>query len=412
MISSAKPITVSQLNSYIKALFESDGNLFDLFVSGEISNFKKHYPTGHLYFSLKDEKSLIKAVMFAGNARNVPFNVADGMKVIVRGRVSCYEVSGQYQIYVNEIQPEGIGSVYLAFEQLKSKLLSEGLFDEAIKKPLPAYPQKIGVITSRTGAVIHDIKTVAARRYPLCEIVLYPVEVQGEKAVKGLVSGLRYLNALPDIDVIIIGRGGGSIEELWAFNKEEVIREVYASCVPVISAVGHETDVTICDFVADKRAPTPSAAAEMAVPDQENIKIMLKDYEKRVQSAAKFTLIQAQQSLDLLKSDMKKHSPINLINAKNSELLSLKDRLAKNFRLYLANQRCRYEVLQKGLNSCSREAVLKKGYALILQGDVNLKNINQFSEGQNVTILVSDGSLDCMINNIKKADNILYLEKR
>lgn len=399
---SAKPLTVSQLNSYIKVLFESDNNLFNLFVSGEISNFKRHYPTGHLYFSLKDEKSVIRAVMFAGNAQGIPFNIADGMKVIVRGRVSCYEVSGQYQIYVQEIQPEGIGSVYLAFEQLRSKLLSEGLFDESLKKSLPLYPKKIGVITSRTGAVIHDIKTVAARRYPLCEIVLYPVDVQGEKASKGIVSGLRYLNKLQDIDVIIIGRGGGSIEELWAFNKEEVAREIFASRVPVISAVGHETDVTICDFVADRRASTPSVAAEMAVPDKENIKIIIEDYKKRIQSAARLKLVQAGQMRSLLENDIKKYSPINLVNAKNSELLNLKDRIIKNFKLYLSKQKCRYEVLQKSLNACSKEVVLQKGYALIVKDDINLKSINQFSEGQKVRIFLSDGSLECRLNDIKK----------
>ncbi len=398
----AKAITVSQLNSYIKMLFESDNNLFALFVSGEISNFKKHYPTGHLYFSLKDEKSVIRAVMFASNAQNLSFDIADGMKVIIRGRVSCYEVSGQYQIYVQEIQPEGIGSVYLAFEQLKSKLLSEGLFDESLKNPLPRYPKKVGVITSRTGAVIHDIQTVAARRYPLCEIVLYPVEVQGEKSSKGIVAGLRYLNALADIDVIIIGRGGGSIEDLWAFNKEEVAREIYASHVPVISAVGHETDVTICDFVADKRASTPSVAAEMAVPDKENIKIIIGDYKKRIQSASKFKLGQANQMLNLLKSDIKKYSPINLVNDKKSELSSFKSKIVKSFKFYLSTQKCKYEVLQKCLKACSREAVLQKGYALIVKNNINLRSVNQFDEGEEVKILLYDGSLECRLNNIKK----------
>ena len=274
-------ITVSQLNSYIKACFECDENLKNIFVVGEISNFRVA-ASGHLYFSLKDEKSVIHAVIFSNSAKNISFDIKDGISVMVKGKVSCYEISGQYQIYVQQINPYGVGTVHLAYEKLKSRLLAEGIFDEKFKKAIPKYPKKIGVITSKTGAVIHDIKNVISRRYPICEILLYPVNVQGEKSSEQIVNGINYFNINQNVDVIIIGRGGGSVEDLWAFNKEEVARAVFVSAIPIISAVGHETDVTICDFVADKRASTPSVAAEIAVPDMNNLKIDLKNFRNRI----------------------------------------------------------------------------------------------------------------------------------
>lgn len=258
-------LTVSQVNMFVRSLIEGDGRLSNVLISGEISNFTHHYRSGHLYFSLKDQKGSIRAVMFADSTRSLKFMPEDGMKVIVSGRVSVYEAAGQYQIYVKSMQPDGVGALNLAFEQLKVKLKDEGLFDR--KRPLPPYPEKIAVITSPTGAAVQDILNILGRRWPVAEVVLCPASVQGDLAVGQLISALKKVNQLKCADLIIIGRGGGSIEDLWAFNSEELAREVFASDIPVISAVGHETDFTICDFVADLRAPTPSAAAELAVPN-------------------------------------------------------------------------------------------------------------------------------------------------
>ena len=258
-------LTVSQVNTYIKALIDEAAPLKSIYLTGEISNFKRHFPSGHLYFTLKDEKSQIKAVMFKTSASRLRFEPNDGMKVIIRGRISVFERNGEYQIYAEDMQPDGLGALNLAFEQLKEKLYNEGLFDESYKKPLPKYPSKIGVATSSTGSVIQDIKDVCKRRYPICEIVLVQTLVQGASASGDIVKSIKLLDSMEDIDLIIVGRGGGSLEDLWAFNTEEVARAVFECNKPVISAVGHETDTTICDFVADLRAPTPSAAAELAV---------------------------------------------------------------------------------------------------------------------------------------------------
>ncbi len=395
-----KFITVSQLNAYIKMKFDSDVNLSDIFISGEISNFKTA-TSGHLYFSLKDSKSVVRAVMFAGEARKVQFNVSDGMSVIVRGRVSSYEASGQYQVYVKDIQPQGQGSVYLIFEQLKAKLLSEGLFDDSLKKRIPKYPKKIGVVTSRTGAVIHDIKTVVSRRYPLCEIVLYPVEVQGERAASQIVKGINYFNKFFSVDVIIIGRGGGSLEELWAFNKEEVARAIFVSQIPVISAVGHETDVTICDFVADKRAATPSVAAEIAVPDMNILKSEIKNNKIIMKKLILSQLEQLSYAIKSYKNFFEKNHPTNMIKSRISDLSQIKNRLFRSYENFVLKNKNRYEILKKGLNLCSEKFALKRGYSLILRGSENIKHIEQITENMEVEIYLSNGKIKCNLSNIK-----------
>ena len=276
-------LTIAQLNRYVKSRLDADENLYNVFLVGEISNFTDHYKTGHFYFTLKDSDAQIKAVMFRQNALRVKFKPENGLKVIVRGRVSLYEAAGSYQVFVDDMQPDGVGALNLAFEQLKERLQKEGLFDEAHKKPLPRYPQRIGVITSETGAAVQDILNILGRRFPYAEVVLAPVLVQGDGAPEQMIAALQDFNRLQNADVIIIGRGGGSAEDLWAFNDENLAYAVYRSEIPVISAVGHETDFTICDFVADLRAPTPSAAAELAVPDQTELRAEILNMSYRMQ---------------------------------------------------------------------------------------------------------------------------------
>lgn len=267
-----KILTVSQLNDYVKMLIDSNPMLGNIWVRGEVSNLTFH-TSGHLYFSVKDEKSRVSAIMFRTNAVKLKFRPENGMKVVLHGRVSVFPRDGVYQIYVTSIEPDGIGALYIAYEQLRRRLEAEGLFDERIKKALPKIPSAVGVITSPTGAAVRDIINVTARRFPFAKIILFPSLVQGDGAESNLIEGIRYFNSARSADVIIIGRGGGSIEDLWAFNSELLAREIRMSAIPVISAVGHETDYTICDFAADRRAPTPSAAAELAVPDAVELKL-------------------------------------------------------------------------------------------------------------------------------------------
>lgn len=396
----SKAITVSQLNSYIKALLDSDSNLQNIFVCGEISNFKRH-SSGHLYFSLKDDKSVIRAVMFASNTKSIYFDVKDGISVIVRGSVSSYVVNGQYQIYVNDIKPHGEGAVYLAFKELKAKLLAEGLFDESLKKPIPKYPNKIGVVTSKTGAVIHDIKTVIGRRYPICEIVLYPVEVQGEKAPIQIVNGINYFNKKMDVDVIIIGRGGGSLEELFAFNNEMVARAVFSSCIPIISAVGHETDVTICDFVADKRAPTPSAAAEIAVPDKNVIISSIENVKNKITVNVEIKLSDLINRFQIFESNFKSCSPVFRVDNYLDDLQYLKERLFLALKAGVLSKQNKYDILKNSLHICSPMAILKKGYAVVSQGGVSIKNAKEIKEGVETEISFANGKIKCCLADVK-----------
>ncbi len=407
MVQSRNVVTVSQLNSYIKATFDQDENLRRLYVTGEISNFKRHYPSGHLYFSLKDKNSVIRAVMFSSSAEMLSFEPKDGMNVVVCGRVSCYEASGQYQIYVEKIQPEGVGSVYLAFEQLKMKLAEEGLFDESLKKPLPRFPKCIGVVTSKTGAVIHDIKTVAAKRYPLCEIMLYPVEVQGEKAEKEIVQAIEYFNKKSCVDVIIVGRGGGSIEDLWAFNKESVARAVVSSKIPIISAVGHETDFTICDFVSDRRAATPSAAAEMALPDASYVKIMIEDFENRIKSLVRQKTADCEYFLKSSLNALELCGVSSDIDLNLLKISQLKENLKKSCFFALENLEIRYKNLEKRLHLCSEESILKRGFSRIVNLDSGkiISSIKDIIEGEDVAISLCDGTVQCKLTEVKTGRN-------
>lgn len=399
-------ITVSQINSYIKAILETDNNLSSVFVVGEISNLKRYNSGGHLYFSLKDDKSVLKAVMFAGNAQRLPFEPMDGMRVIVGGRVSCYEISGQYQLYADTIQPDGLGSVYLAFEQLKSKLMNEGLFNQEAKKPIPEYPSKIGVITSESGAVIHDIQTVAERRFPICEIVLYPVEVQGKNASSKIIDGIKYFNNTEKVDTIILGRGGGSAEDLWAFNDEDLAREIFTSDIPIISAVGHETDFTICDFVADMRAATPSVAAEAALPDQRIILDSLNDYSLRMKNSINSKIKYALDDVSGIESDLKKSTPAIRIDNYNKILNNLIDRLSKSFKISVEKFQKEHELLLTRLNSADVKGILNKGFSLIFSENRKIKKVEDLKENSKIIVAMSDGIIECEIKNINKIKSL------
>ena len=391
-------LTVSQLNFYIKSLIENDSKLNIVFLSGEISNLTDHYRSGHIYLSLKDEKSVIRAVMFSGNARNLRFKPTDGMKVICRGRVAVYEPTGQYQLYIEDMQPDGIGALTLAYEQLKKKLADKGLFDSAHKKPLPRFPKTVGVITSPTGAAVQDIRNILYRRFPCINIVMCPVLVQGDSAPEQLVRAVKTLDMYNACDVIIIGRGGGSIEDLWAFNDETLANAIYDCKIPVISAVGHETDFTICDFVADMRAPTPSAAAELAVPDKAEL---MSYYSSQLQYLSSFMdsqfrknssrLIDFQRRISLV-------SPQSRIDKyeKNIELLLNKSQNIVNEKYSeKSNEITKISAKLESLNPLS---VLSRGYSIAEKDGVVITSSSQLNKGDNFTLEFSDGKIKATVN--------------
>lgn len=390
-------LTVTQLNMYIKSCFESDGNLNSVFLSGEISNFTNHYRSGHLYFSLKDEKCAIKAVMFAQSARRIRFAPQDGMKVIVRGRVSVYEVSGQYQFYVDDMQPDGLGALNLAYEQLKQKLSAEGLFDPDRKRPIPKFPNRIGVITSPTGAAVQDICQILARRYPLAEVVLCPVLVQGEGAAAQIADAVARFHRVPGVDVLIVGRGGGSIEDLWAFNEEIVARAVAGSKIPVISAVGHETDFTICDFAADLRAPTPSAAAELATPDSAELLGAVAAQQVRLRQAEEQKLASLQGGLEALFLRRAFHRPLELVEAQRMRVDDLSDSLCKGAGKVFAGAQAGFSALAGKLEALSPLGVLARGYSVAYHGDKILMDAESVEAGDEIALRLKDGWLDCTV---------------
>lgn len=394
-------ITVTQLNRYVKSLLEGDPRLAAVYISGEISNFTNHYKSGHLYMSLKDEGAVVKAVMFRGNASRLRFVPENGMKVIVRARVSLYDKDGAYQIYIEEMQPDGVGALQVAFEQLKKKLAAEGLFDEERKRPLPRYPARVGVITSPTGAAVRDILNVLGRRFPLAEVVFVPVLVQGDGAPPQLVEALRRLNDAAAADVIIIGRGGGSIEELWAFNDERVARAVAASAIPVISAVGHETDFTICDFAADLRAPTPSAAAELAVPDQQDLLKALARWHSMLRRDAEHAVERESKRLDALKGRRCLSTPLFLVEEQGMRLDYLTKSLAAAGEKTVGTADRRLSALSAKLDALSPLKVLSRGYAMALHGEHPLTSVTQTAVGDDVTLRLADGALTCRVDRIE-----------
>lgn len=393
-------ITVSQLNFYIKSLLDESPALREIYITGEISNLTDHYRSGHIYLSLKDDKALVRAVMFAGNARHLRFKPEEGMKVIARGRVSVYEATGQYQLYIEDMQPDGIGALNLAYEQLKKKLSSEGLFSEDIKKPIPAYPTRIGVITSPTGAAVQDILNILGRRYPIAEVVFCPVLVQGENASAQLIDAVERFNKANAADVIIIGRGGGSIEDLWAFNDEKLARTIAESDIPIISAVGHETDFTICDFVADLRAPTPSAAAELATPNMAELLSYFKSVKDSLPAIMQRRIDFEKQELDNLASSKVLLSSEEFINIRKNELDVISADMIKAFKAILSENQREFAALSAKLDALSPLSVLSRGYSIIQNKNKVIKSAEELNIGQNITVKLSDGKAECEVRSI------------
>ncbi len=390
-------LSVTQLNTYVKSILEGDLLLRNVFVVGEISNFTNHYRTGHYYMTLKDENSCIKAVMFKSANQRLRFMPESGMGVIVRGRVSLYDRDGQYQLYIEDMQPDGIGALNLAFEQLKNKLAAEGLFDESFKKPIPSRSRRIGVVTSATGAVIQDIKNVVSRRYPMAEIILAPVEVQGVNAAPQIATAIDDFNSGDYADVLIVGRGGGSLEDLWAFNEEVVVRAVFRSRIPVISAVGHETDFTICDFVADLRAPTPSAAAELAVPDIRDDLAFINGAVSLIENTLNKRIQNETDKLHLLKDKLSLLSPSNLIDERMNMVSLLYNDALNRINDKLNSEGNRFSVACAKIDSLNPIKVLSRGYSIAMKGDKIINSVSDLFCGDRITVKFADGEKECEV---------------
>jgi exodeoxyribonuclease VII large subunit len=400
-------LSVTGLNNYIKSIISGDKNLSSIYVQGEISNFTNHYKTGHFYFSLKDESSLIRAVMFKTYAQRLKFLPENGMKVIARGNVSVFERDGQYQLYIEDMQPDGAGALHIAFEQLKQRLSDEGLFEQEYKKPLPKMPQRIGIITSPTGAAIRDILNILKRRYPICKVLLFPVLVQGDGAPAQIVNAINTFNNENNADVLIIGRGGGSIEELLAFNSENVARAIFHSKIPVISAIGHETDFTIADFVSDLRAPTPSAAAELVAPDILEIAQKIGTSKGRMKQSLTLILSNANYKLQTLEKSLKQDIPVKMIDERKLRLDYNINTLSNEIKMQLVTARSTLSNLAGRLDALSPLSVLSRGYSITMDKHMNiLKSINELSVNDNINISLNDGSVNCTVNSILERVNI------
>ena len=416
-------ITVTTLNKYLKNKFDTDPNIQTLCLKGEISNFKGH-TRGHLYFTLKDENSRINAVMFQSSASKLTFDPVDGMKVLVVGRVSVYEPNGGYQIYIQEMQQDGIGNLYLKFEELKKKLATEGLFSLEYKKPIPKFPSKIGIITAPTGAAIRDILSTIKRRFPSVETILFPSLVQGELAKDDIVKQIKCADEY-NLDVLIVGRGGGSIEDLWAFNEEVVARAIFEAKTPIISAVGHEIDYTISDFVADLRAPTPTGAAEMAVPNIVDVRNYLKQIDLRLNKNVQNIFTLCNKRLDNLKTSYVLSNPLasfeikeqkldglyNSLNDKIKYILDINikrfDIIKNNYTLnnpdsFLTNYNNTYELLLNKLNLLNPLNILSKGYSVVYKGDKSIKDIKGIKKDDNIMIRLHKGKINAKVESVDK----------
>lgn len=418
----SKYLKISELNNYIKSILDTDSFLNHVFLKGEISNFKNH-TRGHLYFSLKDDNSKINAVMFINNASKLTFVPDDGMNVLVEGRISAYPAQGSYQIYVDKMEPDGLGALYIEFEKLKKKLAEEGLFNAEYKKEIPRYPEKIGVITASTGAAVRDIMSTIRRRYPICEAILFPCLVQGENAAADVVRQLKRADEY-GVDTIIVGRGGGSIEDLWAFNEEIVARAIFACKTPVISAVGHEIDWTIADFVADLRAPTPTGAAEMAVPMVIEVNSKIDNYKIRLNKYIKNLVNTKFIQLRSLKNSFVLKSPLSMYEVKEHKLATLQESLDKNIKEIInkkdkdfsrirmsyilqnpmnliLDKKNKYEMLLNTLKLVNPLNILEKGYSLVRVGDNLVKSSKDIAINDTLDIKLFEGEITAIVKDKK-----------
>ena len=394
--------SITQINEYIQGMMNADPRLSQVAVRGEISNYKC-YPSGHHYFTLKDESSALKCVMFKGSAMGLRFRPANGMKVIALGRVTVYPRDGQYQLYCSAMTVDGVGDLYAAFEQTKKKLAEQGLFDPEKKKKLPKYPGTIGVVTSSAGAAVHDILRILRKRYPLTQVKLLPVRVQGTAAPEEIAAAIRYANAWKLADLLIVGRGGGSLEDLWAFNDERVAYAIYESVIPVISAVGHEPDVTIADYVADLRAATPSNGAELAVPDRDALAQNLDALYAAVAGALNRQLKLETTRLHALSSNPALRSPLAYMEGKEKELLLLKNRMAAAQERILSARNIQFAASVSKLDAMSPLKVLSRGYAMALTQDGTvLRSVKQVTKGAEISIMVGDGTVAASVLSAKE----------
>lgn len=395
-------LSVTQINEYIRALISQDEVLSMIMVRGEISNLTFHR-SGHIYFTLKDETSVLKSVMFRSSAQRVKFALKEGMNVIVYGRISLYTPSGHYQLYAEDIQPDGIGALYIAYEQIKERLAKEGLFDQSRKKPIPKIPMTVGIITSPTGAAIHDMINVMGRRFPLTKLLLYPALVQGDNAHRSLIAGIEYFNKTHSADVIIIGRGGGSMEDLWAFNNVDLAYAISRSEIPVISAVGHESDFTICDFVADLRAPTPSAAAELAVPNSLSVRY---DINKSISEIEKKLILQIQQyrkQIQILSSSRVLASKEELLDAYKMRVSLLSDKLDSDMQNILKDKKHHLSISCAKLQAISPLNTLGRGYAMVQNNQHEvISTVEKICNNDVIDISFVDGSLKAVVQEINK----------
>ncbi len=391
-----KIITVGQVNNYIKRRMDEDANLSSICIRGEISNFKHHY-SGHMYMSLKDGTGAIKAVMFRSSAASLRFVPKDGMSVLAVGRVSVYERDGVYQLYIDTMVPDGIGQLYAAYEQLKAELEAEGYFDPSRKKPIPVYPAVVGVVTASTGAAVRDIINVISRRWPVCDIKIYPALVQGVGAAQSVAAGIRYFNDAVDADVLIVGRGGGSIEDLWAFNEKVVADAALSSRIPIISAVGHETDYTILDFVADLRAPTPSAAAELATPDTDELRELFSDSQRRLVRAL-HTLVKSKRNLlDMCMLSPVMRRPITITENRSQELDEAVKRLVTAYEDCIEKRGIQLRECSYKLGALNPVNVLSRGYSVAKKGSKVIKSVCDAVSGDEFVLTVTDGNINCRV---------------
>lgn len=395
-------LSVTQLNEYVRSVIDADSLLSGVAVKGEISNYKV-YPSGHHYFTIKDENASLKCVMFRSSAVRLKFRPENGMKIIAMGRISVYPRDGAYQLYCTAMAMDGIGDLYAAFEQMKNKLAAQGLFDEAHKKPLPVYPKTIGIVTSEAGAAVHDMLRILRKRYPLVKVRLLPVRVQGTEAPGEIAAAIDYANAYNLADVLIVGRGGGSIEDLWAFNEEIVAHAIFRSRIPVISAVGHEPDVTISDFVADLRAATPSNAAELAVPDQDALRQALDSVSVMLTHAMEQKLKNERKHLNLLAASPSLQSPEQYIIQRRKSLLMLQGNMAQSMQRVINTRKQQFISLTAKLDAMSPLKVIARGYAIAQTQDNSLvRSVRQVKVGDQISAKISDGTVYAQVTDVKE----------